>query len=44
MNRIFWNNLQYSTVKIVQDGKPVTMELHWQKRGRPVQRNHPYAV
>ena len=30
--------------KILQNGKPVTMELHWQKHGRPVQRNHSYPV
>ena len=25
------HTVQYSTVKILQDGKPVTMDLHWQK-------------
>ena len=38
------DRIQYGTIKILQNGKPVTMELHWQKHGRPVQRNHSYPV
>ena len=35
---------QYSTVKILQDSNPVTMELHWQKHGRLVQWNHSHPA